>query len=279
MEDKYTHCPGCGRHCPADSLSCERGKRIMAALSAEDSGGFRKLYDSIDEAEQSESMDIREKHGCKNGMRGHCGHHEGNCAHRGGTEHEGMHCSHHEDPEHRGMRCSHHEDPEHRGMRCAHHEDPGHGAHRKGCPARKHRHPEPDENAPIEQKLLFKLHKCIHYLHSGAHGRAGQEKIISMLNEHGKMTQRELTELAGVRSASISEVLSKLERRGMIERTRNEEDRRNIDVHLTGSGKAVSDSHKPHMSDKELFSCLSDDEMDTLLSILDKLISHWSSGE
>lgn len=266
MEDKYTHCPGCGRHCPLDSLSCERGEKIMAALSAEDSGGFRKLYDSIDEAEQAESMDIREKHGCKNGMRGHCGHHGGNCAHRGGTEH-------------RGMRCSHHEDPEHRGMRCAHHEDPGHGAHRKGCPARKHRHPEPDENAPIEQKLLFKLHKCIHYLHSGAHGRAGQEKIISMLNEHGKMTQRELTELAGVRSASISEVLAKLERRGMIERTRNEEDRRNIDVRLTVPGKAASDSHKPHMSDKELFSCLSDEEMDTLLSILDKLISHWSSGE
>lgn len=264
---EYTHCPGCGRHCPVDSLSCERGRKIIAANSNTDNNdGFRKLYDSIQEAEQAERMDAHEKHGCGNGMRGHCRRHE-------------EHCAHHAAPDHDGMHCAHHKDPEHEDMHCARHGGPGRGMHMKGCPGRRNHHPEPDENAPIEQKLLFKLHKCMHYLHSGAHGRAGQERIISMLSEHGKMTQRELTELAGVRSASISEVLSKLEHRGMIERTKNEDDKRNIDVHLTESGKAASVSQKQRMSDKELFSCLSEDERNSLLTILDKLIAHWSNVE
>lgn len=267
MSEKYTHCPGCGRHCPVDSLSCERGRKIIAANNdTTDNEGFRKLYDSIHEAEQAENMDVHKKHGCGNSMHGRCGHREDRCAHHRDHGHDGIHCAHH---------CG----PEHAGMHCDHHDGPRHGAHRKGCLGRGPHHAEPDENSPIEQKLLFKLHKCVHYLHSGAHGRAGQERIISMLNEHGTMTQRELTELAGVRSASISEVLSKLEHRGMIERTKNEDDRRNIDVRLTDSGKNALNAHGQRMSDKELFECLSEEELNSLLSILDKLISHWSNNE
>lgn len=239
MTNKYTHCPGCGRHCPIDSLNCERGKRIVAALNKNENDdlGYRKLYDSIHEAEMAEK---------------HC-HHEHHC---GGGHPSGAGC------------CGH---GEHKR-----------GRHRKGCPQnRMMHHTEPDENAPMQQKLLFKLHKCVHYLHSSAHGRAGQGRIISLLREHGEMTQRELTELAGVRSASISEVLSKLEHRGFIERTKNHDDRRNIDVHLTEAGKNAAGSKETdrRRNEEELFSCLTADEQNSLSDILDKLISHWSSKE
>lgn len=269
MSGTYTHCPGCGRHCPVDSLSCERGRRIIAATNndTEDNGGFKKLYDSIDEAEQANNRDFHEKNCCGgNGQKSHCRHHEEHYAHHSKCEHDIMHCAHH------GR--SQHDD-----MSCASHGSPGRGTHRKGCAGRGMHRPELDENAPIQQKLLFKMHKCMHYLHGGAHCMAGQSRIISLLNERGEMTQRELTDIAGVRSASISEVLAKLEHRGLIERSKNADDRRNIDVHLTEQGKLAASSldSSRHMNAEDLFSCLSDEELNSLSVLLDKLISHWNN--
>ena len=99
-----------------------------------------------------------------------------------------------------------------------------------------------------------------------------------MLDKYGSITQRQLTELAGVRSASLSEILSKLEHRGLIERSKNADDKRNIDVKLTDAGKnAVAASQESRLkNEKELFSCLTDDEIDNLSEILDKLINHWN---
>lgn len=233
MSINYTHCPGCGRHCPVDALSCEKGKHIIHLSESSNTNGYKMLYDSIDDINSNDNVVVNDetsnsKHGCCDGHRKHCGH---------GNRH-------------------------------------GHGCHGKNIM----HHFEPDESASIEQKLLYKLHKCIHYLHQNTPGRAGQGRILMMLDKHGSITQRQLTDLAGVRSASLSEVLAKLEQRGLIERKKNEDDKRNIDVKLTEAGKnAVTSSQEARSkNEKELFSCLTEDEIEIFSKTLDKLINYWN---
>jgi len=50
--------------------------------------------------------------------------------------------------------------------------------------------------------------------------------VLAIVRERGGMSQRELLDLLDVRSASLSEVLAKLERNGLIARRRDDADRR-----------------------------------------------------
>ena len=233
MSVNYTRCPGCGKHCPVDALSCEKGRRIIHSSESNSSDGYKMLYDSIDDIDKDDDNVIDD---------------ESSESHHGGCRGHRQHCSH-------GGRH-------------------GHGCHGKNM---IHRF-ELNESASTEQQLLYKLHKCIHYLHQNTPGRAGQGRILMMLDKYGSITQRQLTELAGVRSASLSEILSKLEHRGLIERSKNADDKRNIDVKLTDAGKnAVTASRESRLeNEKELFSCLTEDEIDNLSETLDKLINHWN---
>lgn len=232
MSVNYTRCPGCGKHCPVDSLSCEKGRRIIHSSESDSSDGYKMLYDSIDDIDKDDNVIDNEP----------------SESHHGGCRGHRQHCSH-------GGRH-------------------GHGCHEKNI---MHRF-ELNESASTEQQLLYKLHKCIHYLHHNTPGRAGQGRILMMLDKHGSITQRQLTDLAGVRSASLSEILSKLEHRGLIERSKNADDKRNIDVKLTDAGKnAVTSSQDARRkNEKELFSCLTEDEIEIFSKTLDKLINHWN---
>lgn len=61
----------------------------------------------------------------------------------------------------------------------------------------------------------------------------GQGRLLILLYLHGSLTQRELIELTGRRSATLSEQLEGMERAGLIVRRKNEQDKRNVDVELT----------------------------------------------
>ena len=54
--------------------------------------------------------------------------------------------------------------------------------------------------------------------HRRAHAHHAQEHVLSIIREQGPMKQSALLELLDVRSSSLSEVLGKLERNGLIER-------------------------------------------------------------
>jgi DNA-binding MarR family transcriptional regulator len=66
----------------------------------------------------------------------------------------------------------------------------------------------------------------------------GEPFVLAQLSHHGTMTPSELA--AGLRSSSarISAVLSSLEKKGLITRDIDREDRRNILVSLTDAGQA-----------------------------------------
>ena len=54
-----------------------------------------------------------------------------------------------------------------------------------------------------------------------------------MLAERGIITQRELQDMLGVQSGSLSEILNKVETCGYIMRRQNERDRRQMNLELT----------------------------------------------
>ena len=74
---------------------------------------------------------------------------------------------------------------------------------------------------------------------------------------------------------SGSELLSKLEGRGLIERVRDEADNRRVLVHLTAQGRAEFDGKKEEPSDETLMEPLEEVERAELNRLLTKLLDVW----
>lgn len=152
-------------------------------------------------------------------------------------------------------------------------------------PEQKHEHKKHDkanriahyEALDIDSKLIMNLRDLGHMNRFHFEGKGSQKRILTILNEVGTITQRELTERIGIQPGSASEVIAKLEDAGLIMRTKSMTDRRTTDIQLTEAGKiqaeeAVQQRKERH---KEMFSCLSTEEKDTFLSLLERVNSDW----
>ncbi len=138
-------------------------------------------------------------------------------------------------------------------------------------------HTANDSAAGIDDRLIISLRDLHHTMRSLYEGKASQKRILIILNETETITQRDLTERLGIQPGSASEILSKLEGSGWIVRTQNESDRRTTDISLTDSGREIAEEalkqrRKRH---EEMFSCLSGEEKQELLSLLDKVRCDW----
>lgn len=138
-------------------------------------------------------------------------------------------------------------------------------------------HTEEYQRAGMDDKLIMNLRDISHIMRGQYEGKASQKRILIILHESDALTQKELTERLGIQPGSASEILSKLENAGLIMRTPNEADRRTTDIQLTDAGEelaleAVEQRQKRH---QEMFSCLSLEERQTLLSLLEKVRSDW----
>lgn len=107
----------------------------------------------------------------------------------------------------------------------------------------------------------------------------GQYRLLSKLFEHGSMEQKALQDKMCLKSASISELLIKLENSGLIIRKKDENDRRNIIISLTNQGEIKAQEYiiKNELDANDLFECLNEQEKEQLKVILEKLEKDWSS--
>lgn len=131
----------------------------------------------------------------------------------------------------------------------------------------------------MNDKLIINLRDLAHMMRLLYEGRASQKRILIILKEAERITQRDLTERLGIQPGSASEVLSKLENAGLILRSNNETDRRTTDVCLTEMGRelaaeALLQRQKRH---EEMFSCLTGEERQELLSLLEKVCADWKT--
>ena len=134
-------------------------------------------------------------------------------------------------------------------------------------------------SADMNEKLIINIRDIGHMMRMQYDGRASQKRILIILRESGTLTQKELTERLGIQPGSASEILSKLENAGLIVRIQNETDRRTTNILLTESGNelALEAAEQRKKRHEEMFSCLTEEEKATLLSLLEKISTDWGN--
>lgn len=132
--------------------------------------------------------------------------------------------------------------------------------------------------AGINDKLIINLRDLSHVMRSLYEGKGSQKRVLIILHEEGgHITQRELTRRLEIKPGSASEVIAKLEGAGYIRRTPDETDRRTVEIELTEEGrKAAQEARQQRIRrHEEMFSCLSEEEKNTLLSLLETVRADW----
>lgn len=100
----------------------------------------------------------------------------------------------------------------------------------------------------------------------------GQNRVLHIISDNDGLNQKELAEMLDVRSASMSELLNKLERSNLITRVKDEEDKRITHVFLSSEGRELLNGSQSQGDFAEmLFGGLSDEEKRTFYTIMKKL--------
>lgn len=152
----------------------------------------------------------------------------------------------------------------------------GHDGHARGMGAHHGGHGR--VRAVTEDERLSRvLHHCARKLVHRERHQGGQAGMLAVLASHGQMSQARLADKLGVRSASASELLSKMEAEGLVLRTPDEEDGRAYKVELTEAGSAAAREvmAERRARDAHLFEALNEEEKEQLTTLLDKLAHSW----
>ena len=123
---------------------------------------------------------------------------------------------------------------------------------------------------------LRRLHRLMRRRHVATHAHAGpladttrgRGRVLAALKMQSPIPTRELAYLLDIRQQSLNELLKKLQADGLIERAPSETDRRIMMVALTEAGRAVEIGRE----DADYLDALTDEEVETLVGLLDKLI-------
>ncbi len=128
-----------------------------------------------------------------------------------------------------------------------------------------------------DMELMRQMRRCNHLLYHKFSLNFSQNRILSVLNREGPMTQKALMCQMQIQPGSLSEVLSKVEGAGLVERRRCEDDRRNFEIRLTEEGVKQAEAFERDRRDMAqlLFEPLSQPEKEQLMDILMKLHDHW----
>lgn len=125
----------------------------------------------------------------------------------------------------------------------------------------------------IRDDLYGRMRACGHYLYHRSGSGAGQGKILTILSRRENMTQKELQEMLQIQPGSMSEILAKLEEKGLILRKKDDKDKRRSVLSLTGAGREYV--REIRENEKPLFDALDDNEQEELKKLLGKLLESW----
>lgn len=127
-----------------------------------------------------------------------------------------------------------------------------------------------------EKDNLYSLMRaCGHHLYVRSGRSAGQGRILAILLERESMTQKELQDILRIQPGSISEILAKLEEKGLVLRQRDEEDRRRSVIKLTETGKEEALLQERQDDGSPTFGALDEREQEAMKSMLWKLLESW----
>ena len=104
-----------------------------------------------------------------------------------------------------------------------------------------------------------------------------QARLLALINRLESIDQKDLLKMYPVRAASMSQILLKLERQGLIARPRRETDLRRRNVEITPAGRAEAQARASSYTSNldKFFSCLTLEERQNFRDILVKLTARF----
>ena len=132
----------------------------------------------------------------------------------------------------------------------------------------------------MEESTVRLLVRCARSLNHGKGRRPAQERILYLLMRNGTMTQKELQDRMEIAQASLSEMIAKLEKQGLIEKNKNPLDARSTVLSLSEKGALTADeNHRIWRENEEhLLDALSEEEKENLHAICEKLLLSWEEN-
>ena len=105
---------------------------------------------------------------------------------------------------------------------------------------------------------------------------SGQWSVLRVLWEDEGLSQVELAERMRVEKASLTGVLDAMEKHGLILRTRNTQDRRKVNIHLTNRARALKDRLLPFIGKitRKATRGMSNGDVETLRRLLTQVIDN-----
>jgi DNA-binding MarR family transcriptional regulator len=109
--------------------------------------------------------------------------------------------------------------------------------------------------------------------------REGQGRVLSILRLKPEISQKELSYLLDMSKQALAMLLVKLEKSGLIERIQSQEDKRELNIKLTDEGRRVAEGidQEPQPYGLDMLDCLSEQELQALHQILNKIIDNYAS--
>lgn len=126
------------------------------------------------------------------------------------------------------------------------------------------------------ERLTHELFRRLYLKNRGSNQTQG--KVLKILYKKGRLSQKEVQEILDVKPGSISEIITKLEKRELVMRVQDPEDRRRVLLELTEKGRQDVEefSRNYQNSVMQFFEVLEDDEKQEFGRILVKLLDQES---
>ena len=278
LQNRMPNCVICRHHCPIGELRCDRGKEMAERIMA----GEADPEEYIRWAEERRKAREAQGETWQHGHGRHPEFPEGGPDHRRHGPWDGRRGPHGPEgfahgPEGRGPHgpAGFGTGPEGRGPHGPESFGPGPGGFRGGPGMPPGRPPMP-RPMPRDDSLGALLFYAAHAFRpepprGGGRGGPGmgQRRVLRLLAETESISQQSLQEILAIRPGSLSELLGKLEHKGLIARTQDEADRRKNSLSLTDEGRRVLNGLDEQA---DPFAFLTEEEKEMLKGLLKKII-------
>lgn len=126
-----------------------------------------------------------------------------------------------------------------------------------------------------EASLASLLSRCGYIAEKKCGKMRGQKRILDILLCHPHMSQKALQHQLEIKPGSMSEIIVKMEMKGLICRERDEKDHRKMVIRLTEEGRKKAEENRGDPQEEEIFQILSREEKTQLRETLIKLLVQW----
>lgn len=123
------------------------------------------------------------------------------------------------------------------------------------------------------KKVMDSIRQNMQHQFKEMHLTGPQGMLIGILAHHGKMKISDLSEKLALSNSTVSGIIDRLEKQGMVERIRSEEDRRVVYVSVTPEFKKSTREHfcEVEKSFEDMMNKADPEELDTILHGLETL--------